>query len=91
MIHKNGRPGRPIVSDVGSPTEGFSELIDYFVQPFIPNIPSYIRYMQDFLDKLHVLCPLPAYASGHIWTHIYMRTPDTSTSTHHNQSVCHGE
>ena len=51
--------GRPIVSAVGSPTEGLSELVDHFIQPFVSNIPSYIRDTQDFLDKLHVHCPLP--------------------------------
>ena len=58
-VHRSGCPGRPIVSAVGSPTEGLSELVDHFIQPFVPNIPSYIRDMQDFLDKLHALCPLP--------------------------------
>ena len=42
-VHKTGCPGRPIVSAVGSPTEGLSELVDHFIQPFVPNIPSYIR------------------------------------------------
>ena len=58
-VHKTGCPGRPIVSAVGSPTEALSELVDHFIQPFVPNIPSYIRDTQDFLDKLHALCPLP--------------------------------
>ena len=59
-FHKTGCPGRPIVSAVGSPTEGLSELVDHFIQPFVPNIQSYIRDTQDFLDKLHALCPLHA-------------------------------
>ena len=50
--------GLPIHSSEGSPTEGLSELVDNFIQPFVPNIPPYIRDMQDFLDKLHALCPL---------------------------------
>ena len=64
-VHKSGCPGRPIVSvvsivsAVGSPTEGLSELVDHFIQPFVPNIPSYIRDTQDFLDRLHALCSLP--------------------------------
>ena len=55
----SGCPGRPIVSAVGSPTEGLSELVDHFILPFVPNIPSYIRDTQDFADKLHALCRLP--------------------------------
>ena len=57
--HMTGCPGRPIVSVVGSPTEGLSELVDHFIQPFVPNIPSYIRDAQDSLDRLHAICPLP--------------------------------
>ena len=58
LVHKSGCPGRPIVSAVGSPTEGLSELVDHFIQPFVPNIPSYIQNTQEFLDKLHAVCPL---------------------------------
>ena len=57
--HMSWCPGRPIDSAVGSPTEGLSELVDHFIKPFLPNIPSYIRDTQDVLDKLHALCPLP--------------------------------
>ena len=57
--HRSVCPGRPIVSAVGSPTVGLSELVDHFIQPFVPNIPSYIRDTQNILDKLHALCPLP--------------------------------
>ena len=48
ILPKTGCPGRPIVSAVGSPTEGLSELVDHFIQPFVPNIPSCIRDTQDF-------------------------------------------
>ena len=58
-VHKSGCPGRPIVSAVGSPTEGLSELVGHIIQPFVHNIQSCIRDMQDFLDKLHALGPLP--------------------------------
>ena len=47
------------MSAIGSPTEALSELVDHFIQPFVPNIPSYIRETQDLLDMLHALCPLP--------------------------------
>ena len=58
-VHMSVCPGRRIVSAVASPIEGLSELVDHFVQPFVPNIPLYIRDAQDFLDELHALCPLP--------------------------------
>ena len=58
-VHKSGCPGRPIVSADGSPTESLSELVDNFVQPFVPKIQSCIRDTQYFLDDLKALCPLP--------------------------------
>ena len=57
--HRSGCTGRPIVSAVGSSTEGLSELVDHLIQPFVPNIPSCIRDTQDFVGRLHALCPLP--------------------------------
>ena len=42
-VHRSGCLGRPIASAVGSPTEGLSELVDHLINPFVPNILSYIR------------------------------------------------
>ena len=41
-VHNSGCPGIPIVFAVGSPAEGLSELVDHIIQPFVPNIKSYI-------------------------------------------------
>ena len=57
-VHRSGCPARVIVSAVGSPADGLSELVDHIIQPFVTNIPSYIRDTQDYLDRLHALCPL---------------------------------
>ena len=57
-VLKSGCPGKPIVYAVGSSTEDSSELVDHFIQPFVPNIPSFIRDTRDFLDRLQ--CPLPS-------------------------------
>ncbi|KAJ1194362.1 hypothetical protein NDU88_003651, partial [Pleurodeles waltl] len=53
-IHKPGTfpPGRPIISGIGSPTEKLSEYIDIFLQPFVRNLPSYIRDTKDLLCKI---------------------------------------
>ncbi|KAJ8051119.1 hypothetical protein HOLleu_04569 [Holothuria leucospilota] len=51
-IHKSGVPGRPVVSCCGTATEGASELVDHFLKPLLPVIPTYIRDSYDFLDKL---------------------------------------
>ena len=58
-VHKKGCPGRPVVSGSGSPTEGLSEIVDHFIQPLVPKVPSYIRDTSDFLVKLRALGPIP--------------------------------
>ena len=51
-IHKEGAPGRPIVSSCGSTTEKISQFIDYYLHPLVTRIPSYIKDTTDFLLKL---------------------------------------
>ena len=48
-------PGRPIVSDCGSDSYRWSELIDYYLKPLSNIHPSYIKDTNDFLDKLREL------------------------------------
>ncbi|KAJ8026397.1 hypothetical protein HOLleu_34224 [Holothuria leucospilota] len=57
-IHKAGVPGRPVISCCGSPTEGISELVDWFIQPLVSSIPSYVKDTNDFLVKIRALGPL---------------------------------
>jgi peptide-methionine (R)-S-oxide reductase len=59
-VHKAGVPGRPVVSACGSPTEGLSEIVDHFLQPFMTAIPSYIKDTNDFLHKVRSLGSLPS-------------------------------
>ena len=60
-IHKTttNPPGRPIVSGNGCPTERISQLIDFFLQPCVRNIRSYIRDTSDFLTMLESVGKLP--------------------------------
>ena len=81
-IHKSGYPGRPIVSAVRSPTEGLLELVDHFIQPFVPNIPSYIRDTQDFLISYmpFALCLLSRYyvlSTYPLYTQVYRMMTDS--------------
>jgi len=48
-IHKNPIAVRPIVSGCGGPTEKLSQLVDLHLQPFVPQIKSYIR------DSTHLI------------------------------------
>ncbi len=56
-------PGSPIVSASGCPTERISALVDHFLSPYIPLLPSYIKDITDFLHKIEELTPLPSTAS----------------------------
>ena len=60
-IHKGvlPPPGRPIISAIGSPTEKISEFLDFFLQPLLMSIPSYIKDTGHFLHILQQLGPLP--------------------------------
>ncbi|KAJ1082562.1 hypothetical protein NDU88_002727 [Pleurodeles waltl] len=54
-------PGRPIISGINSPTEKLSEYIDLFLQPFVCNLPSFIK------DTTHLLSLIADYdwTDGH--------------------------
>ena len=58
-IHKQGNPGRLIVSSCGSPTEGILHFIDYHLAPLVKEIPTYIKDTTDFLYKLQKIKQLP--------------------------------
>lgn len=51
-------PGRPIVSNCNSETEGVSEFIDYFLKFKSTLHPSYLRDTEDLLQKIKQL-PVP--------------------------------
>ena len=53
-IHKSltDPPGRPIISGNDCPTEKISHMIDIILQPFVPNIRSYVKDTTDFIQKL---------------------------------------
>ena len=60
-IHKNKSPppGRPIVSGNWCPTERISQFVDYFLQPGVKKITSYIQDTTDFLRMLQDIGDLP--------------------------------
>ncbi|XP_063415986.1 uncharacterized protein LOC134697633 [Mytilus trossulus] len=58
-LHKEGIPGRPIVSANGHPTEKISEFVDYHLRPHVQQLPSHIQDTTDYLKKMNSLSPLP--------------------------------
>ena len=51
-IHKQGNPGRPVISSVNCHTSNISKYVDYHLQPIVQQIPSYIQGTSDFLRKI---------------------------------------
>lgn len=54
-IHKGPHCVRPIVSGSGGPTERLSAFLDHFLQPLVPQIPSYTRDSGHLINHLEEL------------------------------------
>ena len=61
-VHKQGCPGRPVISGCGTPTEKISAFVDQNVRPLVPEINSYIKDTNDFLHMLGQVGELPERA-----------------------------
>ena len=63
-IHKRlfDVPGRPVISNCGTPTEKVSEFLDHHLQPVVKEGRSYVKDTQDFLEKLKHLGKVPSNA-----------------------------
>ena len=57
--HKEGNPGRPVVSSVNYHTENISKYVCFHLQPIVKVVPSYIKDTQDFLKKLEKVKDIP--------------------------------
>ena len=42
-IHKANNPGRPVISSVNCHTSRISELVDYYLQPEVKKLKSYVK------------------------------------------------
>ena len=51
-IHKQGNPGRLVISFVNHRTSNISKYVDSHLQPIVQQIPSYIQDTSDFLGKI---------------------------------------
>ena len=51
-VHKEGNPGRPLVSSIDSPTSKISEYVDFHLQPYTKTIKSHLRDTNHFLTEL---------------------------------------
>ena len=51
-IHKEGNPGRPVISSVNCHTSNISQYIDYELQPHVKELKSYVKDSTDFIQKI---------------------------------------
>ena len=51
-VHKQGHPGRPLVSSIHSPTSKISEYVDFHLQPYTKTIKSHLKDTKHFLTEL---------------------------------------
>ena len=60
-IHKrlNNVPSRPVISNCGYYTENIPAFSDFYLQPLVQAVKSYIKDTNDFLNKLSSLSKLP--------------------------------
>ena len=63
-IHKRlfDVPGRPVISNCGTPTEKVSEFLDYHLKPVMQEGKSYIKDTGDFLQKIRNINNIPENA-----------------------------
>ena len=52
-------PGRPVISNCGTPTEKVSEFLDHQLQSIMKQGNSYIKDAGDFLEKLGAIGEIP--------------------------------
>ena len=57
--HLSAAPGRPVISNWGTPTEKVSEYLDYFLKPIMQDSWSYIKDSGDFLKKNKSIGKIP--------------------------------
>ena len=60
-IHKglSNIPGRPVISNCGTPTEKVSEFLDHQLQPIMKQGNLYIKDKSDFLETLRAIGEIP--------------------------------
>ena len=60
-IHKrlSNVPGRPVISNCGTPTKKASEFLDYHLKPVMQKSWSYIKDSGDFIEKIKSISTIP--------------------------------
>ena len=54
-IHKVNNPGRPVISSVNCHTSRISEFVDYYLQPEVKKLKSYVKDTTDFIKEIEAI------------------------------------
>ena len=54
-IYKTNNPGRPVISSSICHTSTISESVDYYLQPEVKKLKSYIKETTDFTEKIEAI------------------------------------
>ncbi|XP_061170257.1 uncharacterized protein LOC133179540 [Saccostrea echinata] len=89
-------PGRPIISQIGSPTERISQYVDYFLAPVVQTLSTYIRDSSDFILKVeqlrpHAKCLRVSYDVTSLYTNMHFEELITAVQmayTNFNKAEC---
>ena len=85
------------ISAIGSPTEKISEFLDFFLQPLLTSIPSYVKDTGHFLYLLQSIGPLPhgtllvTYDVTSLYTNIPLHEAERAVARMLLQSRPHAE
>ena len=74
-IHKNPMGIRPIVSSCDSITEKISQFVDKWLQPYVRNLPSYVKDTTEFINQIEATqlptnCKLASIDVSSLYTNI---------------------
>ena len=58
-IHKEGNQGRPVVSSINFHTANISKYVDYHLQPIVKQMLSYVKDINDFINKIDIVKSVP--------------------------------
>ena len=53
--HKENNPGRPVISSANCHTSRISEFVDYYLQPEVKKLKSYVKDTTDFIKKIEAI------------------------------------
>ena len=62
-VHKEGNPGRPVVSSIDYHTAKISKYIDNQLQPHVKELKSYVKDSTDFIRKINSMKKFQTTAS----------------------------